>query len=275
MQLSIRHVTRYTYEPEARGLALRLKLFPARATSQTPASWQVTVEGKSVPPLVTDATGDGVALWHCHGATGGAEIVAEGTIETEDKAGVVGGLSDMTAPAVWLRSTALTEPDESLRELAAKTSGETVIDRLHELSEAVYEAVDYRQGVTDATTTAAEALALGAGVCQDQTHVFISAARSLDIPARYVVGYLLNSAIEDAVAPESETHAWAEAHVPGLGWVGFDPTHQLCPTDAYVRLCCGLDAADAAPLRGSVVGETEETLDVELAITQAQSQRQS
>jgi transglutaminase-like putative cysteine protease len=72
------------------------------------------------------------------------------------------------------------------------------------------------------------------------------------VPARYVVGYLL--------APEeklTETHAWAEAFVPDIGWVGFDPANRLCPTDRYVRLGCGLDAADAAPIRGNVMGGPE------------------
>ena len=76
-----------------------------------------------------------------------------------------------------------------------------------------------------------------------------AAARTLRVPARYVVGYLL---AQDTKL--TETHAWAEAFVPEIGWVGFDAANRLCPTDRYVRLACGLDSADAAPIRGNVVG---------------------
>jgi Transglutaminase-like enzymes, putative cysteine proteases len=103
-------------------------------------------------------------------------------------------------------------------------------------------------------------------VCQDQTHVFCAAARSLGFPARYVAGYLLAGEGEDWA---HETHAWAEAHVEGLGWVGFDPSADVCPTDRYVRLCSGLDARGAAPIRGSVGGGSAETLEAGVEIAEA------
>ncbi len=182
----------------------------------------------------------------------------------------------MRAPACSLRATALTGPSDAIRELAAGIDEQDVLARCHALSAAVHAAVDYRPGVSDAATTAAAALALGAGVCQDQAHVFIAAARVAEIPARYVIGYLHDP---DRDRPAEETHAWAEAFVPGLGWTGFDITNQLCPTDLYVRLCCGLDAADAAPVRGTILGGTEEQMEVEIAVragaSQSQQQQQS
>lgn len=113
------------------------------------------------------------------------------------------------------------------------------------------EAIPYRAGVTDSSTTAAAALAGKGGVCQDHAHVFIAAARARGVPARYVAGYLLAG---EATHQQFETHAWAEAHVIGLGWVGFDVANGVSPTENYVRLCSGLDADDAAPVRGIVIG---------------------
>ena len=101
-------------------------------------------------------------------------------------------------------------------------------------------------------------------------HVFISAARTLGVPARYVVGYLL---AQDTKL--TETHAWAEAWVPEIGWVGFDAANRLCPTDRYVRLGCGLDAADAAPIRGNVSGNSQERLSASVDISQTTGQSQS
>lgn len=271
MTLSIRHVTTYTYEPKAASVSLRLKLFPQSCNSQTPVDWSVTVNGDEVPVLMIDSGGDALGQWHQHGKIDRVEIVAEGLVETANTAGVLKDLRQQARPAMYLRKTALTKPSDQIHEIADLVGPGETLGRLHELSERIHAAIVYRPGATEATTTAAEAAALGAGVCQDQTHVFVSAARALEIPARYVTGYLFD---HEAEKPTDQTHAWAEAHVQGLGWVGFDITNQLCPTDAYVRLCSGLDAADAAPVRGLVSGDTQEEMETEVAVSQTMSQSQ-
>jgi len=101
--------------------------------------------------------------------------------------------------------------------------------------------------------------------------VLTSAARALGWPARYVTGYLLPG--PDGVS-DGATHAWTEIWLDGLGWVGFDASTGLCPTDAYVRLCAGLDAADAAPLRGHAEGITQERLEAEVTLAPAATQTQ-
>ncbi|MEC9431323.1 MAG: transglutaminase family protein [Pseudomonadota bacterium] len=286
MRLSIRHRTVYEYDPAALRLALRLRLWPSAYEAQTASDWSVTVNGEAVSPLLTDDFGDAVALWHAHQPIGSVEIVATGTVETTDAAGVVRGLGHARAAGVFLRDTPLTKPDDAICELAATVAAEAGDDGtlavMHALRTAVREAVDYRPGVTEADTTAARALALGAGVCQDHAHVFIAAARSLGVPARYVSGYLLVEPSaeddEDEAAVKldelNETHAWAEAFVEGLGWVGFDPSNDVCPTDGYVRLVAGLDANEAAPIRGSVTGQSETTLTAEVEVSRAQGQSQ-
>ncbi|MEM6664098.1 MAG: transglutaminase family protein, partial [Pseudomonadota bacterium] len=256
MDLTLNHKTTYVYEPGPSAAALRLKLFPANSGSQAVSNWAVTVNGEAITPLCTEASGDPVALWHKHGALDEVEVIASGRIQTSDKAGVISGLQSSVPIGVYLRRTDLTNPDQAIRKLAGAVTGDTPLEKLHALSSAISDAIEYRPGATNTRTTAIEALAIGAGICQDQTHVFLSAARVLSIPARYVVGYLFD---QEADGPQ-DTHAWAEAHIAGLGWTGFDVTHQLCPTDAYVRVCCGLDADDAAPIRGNVVGEVSEAL---------------
>jgi transglutaminase-like putative cysteine protease len=135
---------------------------------------------------------------------------------------------------------------------------------------AVRDAIDYKIGSTNAHTTACEALKEGKGVCQDHAHVFIAAARSLGIPTRYVSGYVLTGSDE----PSDANHAWAEAWLDGLGWVGFDPANRICPTDKYVRLAAGLDSTYAAPIRGSRRGVANEELDVIVEVQQQSSQQQ-
>ena len=134
-------------------------------------------------------------------------------------------------------------------------------------SHAVAEAIAYRPGVTHAHTTAAEALALGEGVCQDHAHTLISLARTIGLPARYVSGYLH----ADAYGNEHEAaHAWAEVWVEGLGWIGFDAANRCCPDERYVRLGSGYDAQDAAPIRGIAMGASHEEMNVAVAVLNAQ-----
>lgn len=272
MRLSIRHATTYAYDPPAERCALRLRLYPPSFDSQRVISWKVSVNGQLVPALLSTATGDRESIWTA--AAGGSEvvIVAEGEIETRDAAGVVKGLKETVRPQVYLRPTPLTGTDKRIEDLAASITGVRPLDRMHGLFNAVAEAVAYKPGATSSSTTAAQALKAGHGVCQDHAHVFIAAARVLKYPARYVVGYLLAS---DTTL--TETHAWAEAFAPDIGWVGFDPSNRLCPTDRYVRLGCGLDASDAAPIRGNVSGGPKERLSasVDIAQTPGQSQTQN
>ena len=267
MRMTIQHVTGHDYDPAPQRIALRLKLFPADTKSQTASGWSVRVNGTEISPMLTNGFGDAEALWFSEPGDQRVEVVAGGTVSTSDTAGVIGRLG-AAPPDLFLRTTPLTRIDADILSLAKAAVGDAPLNRMHALSAAVHEAMVYRPGVTGSDTTAAQALALGAGVCQDKTHLLIAAARAAGIPARYVVGYLYDSA-----DPLSETHAWAEAHLEGLGWVGFDPTHQICPTDSYVRLCSGLDADDASPIRGSIQGLTEDRLTVSVEVARAQGQQ--
>lgn len=270
MRLHVRHATTYAYEPPADRCALRLRLYPSVFSSQRVLKWTVSVNGQAIPALMTTATGDRESIW-THSAVGAeVAIVAEGEVETEDTAGVIRGLKDSVRPQVYLRPTPLTESDKKIEALAAAVTGEKPLDRLHSLFNAVADAIEYKPSSTTSSTTAAQALKAGRGVCQDHAHVFISAARCLRVPARYVVGYLL---AQDTKL--TETHAWAEAWVPEIGWVGFDSANRLCPTDRYVRLGCGLDAAEAAPIRGNVSGNHEERLSASVDISQTAGQTQA
>jgi transglutaminase-like putative cysteine protease len=135
---------------------------------------------------------------------------------------------------------------------------------MHELAGAVHAAIRYETGRSDVGWSAEEALAAGHGVCQDHTHAFLACARYLDIPARYVSGYLMmNDRVE-----QSATHAWAEAHLPDLGWVGFDVSNGISPDTRYVRVATGLDYGDAAPVSGTRYGSGGERLSVVVQVQQ-------
>jgi transglutaminase-like putative cysteine protease len=269
MHLTVRHATSYHYDRPPDRCALRLRLYPPSFETQRVSNWAVTVNGSAVPPLLTTASGDKESVWTCSGGDAQVEIIAEGEVETKDAAGVIRGLRDTVRAGVYMRASTMTLADKGIEKLAAGVPAGPGLERMHALCTAVRDAIEYRSGATTSQTTAAQALKQGAGVCQDHAHVFIAAARTLNVPARYIVGYLL--AVDTVL---TETHAWAEAHLPDIGWGGFDPANGICPTDRYVRLGCGLDSADAAPIRGSVVGAPQERLSASVDISQTQGQNQ-
>ena len=122
----------------------------------------------------------------------------------------------------------------------------------------------YADDAAYAATAAEDAVQGGTGVCQDHAHIFIAAARSAGVPARYVSGYLRLDETDDQEAG----HAWAEAWLPDLGWVGFDISNVQCPDDRYVRLASGLDYREAAPLTGLRRGFGNESMIVTLQVQQ-------
>jgi transglutaminase-like putative cysteine protease len=171
----------------------------------------------------------------------------------------------------FLCQTDLTRPGSQMRALmreVGQSDDQSQLDRLHALSARIAETVTYAKGGTMVTTSAEEAVEAGEGVCQDHTHIFIGAARAMDIPARYVSGYLM---MNDRIEQEA-THAWAEAHIEGLGWVGFDVSNGISPDPRYVRVATGRDYQDAAPVTGISFGTTAQVLTVDVEVEQQQEQ---
>lgn len=274
MLLAVRHVTTYSYDPPVRGLVMSHRLTPPATEGQRVLDWDVTVTDGMRGGGFRDGAGDWVQGWTVTGPVGAVKVTAAGLVETADTAGVLRRLKERVPPIVWLRETPATRPSEGIAALAAAARGTAdTLAAAHALAAAVAEAIRWTPGATKPATTAAEALALGRGVCQDHAQVLIAAARVAGLPARYVAGYFL---ADEAGAEGEAAHAWAEIWVEGLGWIGFDPANRCCPDMRYVRLGSGLDAQDAAPIRGIARGPAgAETLSVAVQVTQAQAQAQT
>lgn len=267
MKLLVRHQTVYRYAASAGRVAMRLKLMPVDTPAQTVLEWQVSVNGEPITGFHPNSYGEREAIWIRHDRLDHATIVAEGLVDTRESHGVVGHLSSRVDTRYFLRDTRLTRASAGIAAMARDLPEQDgSLATLHALSAAVSDAVQYRAGVTTSNTTAAQAFALGAGVCQDHAQVFIAAARTIGIPARYVSGYLL-AGDGDAL---HETHGWAEAYLPQLGWIGFDPSNRVCVTERYLRVASGLDADEAAPIRGSVTVAGDIWIDADVRIAQAE-----
>ncbi len=269
MLLTIRHVSHYAYDHPVPYAVQRLRLRPPTVPGQTVKHWEVSLEGGEPEVSYMDGFGNRTDLVQHRRNVHEIVITAAGRVEVEDRSGVLGPVYGYAPLWLFERETSLTLPGERIRALAGdvekgQAGAQDRLTLLHDLMKAVHAAVAYVPGTTSVTTDAETALGAGKGVCQDHSHVFLSAARLLGIPARYVSGYLLMEGVEDQTA----SHAWAEAHVDGLGWVGFDAANNICPNDRYVRLAVGLDYCDAAPISGVRHGGTTESLAVHINVGQ-------
>lgn len=273
MLLTVDHVTRYFYDQPVRAVVQSHRLTPSQFDGQKVRRWSVSVSDGQMGGGFRDGAGDWIQGWTVLGPVGEITVRVTGEVETVDLAGVVRGHRETMPVECYLRRTRPTEADAALAALGEGLKpAQDALATSHEIAARVAEAIAYRPGTTDAHTTAAEALAQGEGVCQDHAHAVIAVARHLGMPARYVSGYLLVGL--DGEAHEA-THAWAEIHVAGLGWVGFDPANRCCPDARYVRLGSGLDSQHAAMIRGTARGLGEESLEVSVSVLDAQNQSQT
>lgn len=253
MQIAIRHAIELNIGAGVPRGVQHLLLTPQSTIAQTVREWSIEAEGLDDPGGFIDACGNRAHLSSQTRPEPTMTVVASGIVETEDRSGVVGRLERDPVPALFRRVTPLTRPLPSVvsRFKAAPRDGKDRIALLHALMARIGEVTG--DGATQSQSQSqsqggqgqAQPQAPRPATAADQAHAFIGAARALQIPARFVTGYVLPDA-GDAIAG---FHCWAEAWDEGLGWIGFDAALNLCPTERHVRLACGLDAASTVPLR--------------------------
>lgn len=270
MRIRVVHETSYTYEQPARGLIQILRLTPRDHDGQYIRRWRIDTSVDGRLTAREDGFGNIVHWFTPDEAADTLMIRVTGEADTDDTHGVVRGSVERLPDLFYLRDTDFCVTSPELHDLAeqAARGAEDPLSALHRLMEAVHGAMRFEPGPATAAVPAAKALAAGSGNSQDIAHVFIAAARHLNIPARYVAGY---RARDDGEAEVEAPHGWAEALVPNLGWVAFDAVHKISPSEQYIRLAMGLDYLGAAPIRGSRMGGGTETLDVKLRVEQGRS----
>ncbi len=272
MRINVSHTTRFTYAQPGRGLIQTLRLTPRPHDGQHVVNWRIDVEPDCQLHQREDAFGNITHAFSLDGAVPEFSVTASGVIETVDTAGVLYGSVERFAPALFLRETPLTEADAAItafaEEAVAGASGP--LQRAHALNEALADAMAFDTLATEPATTAAEAFAAKRGVCQDLTHILIAAARHLGMPARYVGGYFKRN---DGITRQLAGHAWAELYVEGFGWIGFDPTNRICPTEQHIRVAIGLDVLGATPIRGTAYGASGIHMEVSVDVYEARNQR--
>ncbi|MFC3609590.1 transglutaminase family protein [Stutzerimonas tarimensis] len=240
MRISISHDTTYLYEHKVRGSIQYLRLTPHESTRQHVIQWDLDLPRPVRPQL--DAYGNILHVLSMDEPHNQILIHARGLVEIDVNCEAEGYDG---SPLPFLRFTPLTQPDDALRLFAARnTAGKRTRGALIDLMMALREHMSYTPGSTGVESTAAEAFAGRAGVCQDHSHAFLACARSLGIPARYISGYLFTDDAEHLAS-----HAWVEAWVEDA-WYSFDVTNGLARPERHLKLAVGQDYLDACPIRG-------------------------
>ena len=246
----LRQVLRYDYPGPVADLAHRLMVVPpGRHGDQRRVDWSVAVDGAAVrQSRHRDRFGNLVVGVRAARVAGYLAFDVAARVER-----VSGGPVPLAHPRRhrWLAASRLTAPDRRLeavaRGLAAEAAGGHPLGLALRIGGWVHQALEYRHDVTGVHTSAAEALALGAGVCQDYAHLMLALCHLCGIPARYVSGHLLG---------EGGSHAWVEVLVEGdrrdgAVAVAFDPTHDRVAGLSYLTVAVGRDYADVAPTSGT------------------------
>lgn len=140
------------------------------------------------------------------------------------------------------------------------------LSTLRGLNSCIYQSFDYAPDSTHVHSPVDDALRARRGVCQDFAHIMIALGRMLGIPCRYVSGYLCHRTEDHDRSEADATHAWIEALLPGIGWIGFDPTNNLLAGERHIRVAVGRDYADVPPSRGVYKGQTSSELDVSVRV---------
>lgn len=287
MRLSITHTTQYFYSRPARSNINELRLAPLEDSRQQPGNLKISIEPNADLSESRDLFGNLVHHFEVEDRHELLTIRSETEVETQS----CQTLSE-TAYSVPLKeredpgssdsenlyefssdSTFVRKNPETWREAidvhldCGKTWGSVV----EGLSNYVFETCRYEEALVHDMASSEDVQRRKCGTCQDFSHLLISYCRALGLPARYISGYLydpgLEASEENTFFGTGASHAWAEIHVPEVGWVGIDPTNRRWVDENYVSVSFGRDYHDVAPIRGSLIGGGEDrSLEVSVAV---------
>jgi transglutaminase-like putative cysteine protease len=278
---SIRHLTKFRYSKPVSESVMELRMHPRSDPQQRCLTFSLSVSPRARVFSYRDHLGNNMHHFDIPGEHSQLVIIAESLIERQQLLEVPFFL----APDAWHELDALiaggdfwemllpSEFAHSVPELTELAHELHIVRRddplmlLHQINSALYERFTYVQKSTHVDSQIGEALRTREGVCQDFAHIMIALVRSLRIPCRYVSGYLYHRKQDQDRSVEDASHAWVEAYLPQLGWLGFDPTNCLVAGERHIRTAVGRDYSDVPPTRGVFRGKAASELYVAVRVT--------
>lgn len=274
MQYAIHHVTQFTYAGPVSESVMEVRMRPRTDAQQRCYAFSLDVTPATNVFSFNDGEGNVIHHFNIPDQHTALKLTAESVVEVKvrslptaldaDGWTALDALHAQGEHWSYLQPTSLTHPSDLLDAFAEEIDWRPRTDPLSlltELTATIRTTFEYDGQATHVHSPIDDALANRKGVCQDFAHLFIALARRLRIPARYVSGYLFHNPNSDQSATDA-THAWAEAYLPDLGWVGFDPTNNLIVEDRHIRVAVGRDYRDVPPTRGVYTGDVLSELEV-------------
>lgn len=283
MIYNVRHTTTFRYEPAVRESIMEVRLQPRSDGEQRCLSFTLNVEPAANVMQYRDFAGNTVHHFDIAGSHRLVKVTAVSTVEVQTmptpRSADSGDWADLDAQVAandyWemLLPSHFACSSEPLEELAQELTCDrrgNPLEVLSELTRAIYKSFAYVPNSTQVDSPIGEALRTRQGVCQDFAHIMIALVRRLNVPCRYVSGYMFHrdEEVKDR-SLEGASHAWVEALVPRLGWVAFDPTNNLIGGDRHIRVAIGRDYADVPPTRGVYKGDAQSELSVAVTVSPA------
>jgi transglutaminase-like putative cysteine protease len=276
-EFEIQHITRYIYDSPARDSANQIILFPLKDEYQDVLKQEITITGHPIVDTHIDYYGNEVGSFTYSEPHSSLIISSKILVSTKHRPYPVNDifpaqqwedlkpLRYMVPYIDFLRQENF-EGFEELKKLVEELKGTDDIPYHVALRfcEYVYKNFNYIKGVTTVETTLDEIWKLKAGVCQDFAHILTEMLRMINIPARYVSGYICTA--KDGMRGEGATHAWAEAFIPDYGWLGLDPTNNIIANENHVRLAVGRNFMDCSPVKGIYKGSSGHSLEVAVTV---------
>jgi transglutaminase-like putative cysteine protease len=285
MFYSIRHLTKFRYATPVSESVMETRMHPRSEGYQRCLTFHLSVSPRCRAFSYRDYLGNQVHHFDIPGQHSQLVIIAEALVELQPPPSI----PDAITPDAWGELDALVmngdysemllpsefaNPTPSLLKLGTQLNirrRDDPLTVLRELNSALYSSFEYALKSTRVDSPIDDAIRNRQGVCQDFAHIMIALVRSLRIPCRYVSGYLHRRVQDHDRSAEDATHAWVEALLPQLGWIGFDPTNDLLAGDRHLRTAIGRDYADVPPTKGIFRGRTASELSVAVRVTASET----
>lgn len=283
MFYAIRHFTRYRYSRPIWQSIMEVRMHPRSENTQRCFTFQLSVSPRARIFSYTDHSGNLVHHFDIPAAHQHLTIVTDALVEVDPPLPIPDSLGadawadldrmvekddywDMLMPSHYAR------PSEELHTLAREfgvheRDGRDPLELLNIINFALFRNFSYVKESTSVDSPIEDALRSKQGVCQDFAHIMIAMVRELRIPCRYVSGYLYHDAGHADRSADGATHAWVEALLPGLGWIGYDPTNDLMAGHRHIRTAVGRDYLDVAPTIGTMKGRAKSEMQVRVRVT--------
>jgi transglutaminase-like putative cysteine protease len=285
-KFKIRHITRYLYEDTVRDSASQIILYPIEDDFQEVVQHTIQVSGDPAIDQHVDFFGNKIGTFtHAQPhkqltIDSQLMVVTQSRPAPSDSNPVAMQWAEVNRIRQQLAYIDFTRQErfDSLLDVEQVIASErnlsrSPLDVAKHFSEYIYQNFEYRKGITTVETTLDEIWKLKSGVCQDFAHMLLAMLRLMNIPGRYVSGYVCPN--KPGMRGEGATHAWVEAYIPFYGWLGLDPTNDCIANETHVRLAVGKNFTDCSPVKGTYRGTSNHTLDVTVSVSYEDGQTQT